>query len=227
MSNKTRHSLARIPLRWMIRECFKAKTGIMFCSDKLRGIGMDPSTLYPYVKDRPPPLAVKEHRIQNPPAKPIPIRTHRYLTKKHHPDVYKKLVEHAVPFLGSEEEEELRDAISPKYDQLKLKMSWWVLELVPLKLRYQRADDEWVTTWGYVLILLYWVNKTILTSPFFKNRINRANPRYIPQQRTNGFKVHRSVKMRMEAEYEDEQRRQKGKRYIPKPIFKVTPDWVD
>ena len=30
MKNGTPHSLARIPLWWMIRECFKAKTGIIF-----------------------------------------------------------------------------------------------------------------------------------------------------------------------------------------------------
>ena len=28
--NGTRHTLARIPLRWMIRQCFLANTGIQF-----------------------------------------------------------------------------------------------------------------------------------------------------------------------------------------------------
>ncbi|TEB23018.1 hypothetical protein FA13DRAFT_1766317 [Coprinellus micaceus] len=42
VSNKTRHSLARISLRWMVREIFKAKTGILFLSDRLFEIGMDP-----------------------------------------------------------------------------------------------------------------------------------------------------------------------------------------
>jgi len=56
---------------------------------------------------------------------------------------------------------------------------------------------------------------------------NMAAPRYIPKQRTNGFKVHRSVKLRMEAEYEDEKRRANGKKYVPKPIWKVEPTWID
>jgi len=154
VSNKTRHSLARIPLRWMVRECFKTNTGIMFCSVRLREIGLDPSTLYPHVKPRPPPLAITDHKIRNPPAKPIPIRTHKLLTKLHHPDVHKKLMEHAIPFLGSEEEEEVRDAMSPKYDQLVMKRFWWLLELLPLQLRYQRADNQWVTEWGYVFFYL-------------------------------------------------------------------------
>ena len=36
MANDTRYSLARIPLRWMIRECFKAKTGIIFDAHMLK-----------------------------------------------------------------------------------------------------------------------------------------------------------------------------------------------
>jgi len=51
--------------------------------------------------------------------------------------------------------------------------------------------------------------------------------RFIPKQRANGLKVHRSVKLRMEAEYEDEKRRKKGKKYIPRPLFKVEPTWID
>lgn len=49
--------------------------------------------------------------------------------------------------------------------------------------------------------------------------------RHIPQQRTNGFKVHRSVKLRMEAEYEDEKK--EGKRYTPKTVWKVQPTYID
>jgi len=40
--NHTRHSLARIPLRWMIRECFRCQTGIIFDAKMLRDeAGMD------------------------------------------------------------------------------------------------------------------------------------------------------------------------------------------
>ena len=54
-----------------------------------------------------------------------------------------------------------------------------------------------------------------------------AGPRLITGQRTNGLKVHRSVKLRMEAEFEDEKRRNKGKKYVPKPFFEVEPMWID
>jgi uncharacterized protein (DUF2235 family) len=40
--NHTRYSLARIPLRWMIRECFRCQTGIIFDANMLRDeVGMD------------------------------------------------------------------------------------------------------------------------------------------------------------------------------------------
>ncbi|KDR83173.1 hypothetical protein GALMADRAFT_221114 [Galerina marginata CBS 339.88] len=205
VSNKTRHSLARIPLRWMIRECFKTNTGIMFNSAALFDIGLDPSTLYPYVVPRPPPLPVASHRIQSPPANPIPIRptAHLMKKKKSHPEIKALLGRARTPFLGTEEEE-LNDIMSPKYDQLKIKKAWWALEILPLTLRYQRGDNQWVTHFGS----------------------NLARPRFIPKQK-DGFKVHRSVKMRMEAEMADERKRQKRKKYSPKPIFRHDPHWVD
>ncbi|TFK56427.1 hypothetical protein OE88DRAFT_1669809 [Heliocybe sulcata] len=56
VSNDTRHSLARIPLRWMIRQCFLARTGIMFHGKLLKQIGLDPDSLHPIVKPRPSPI---------------------------------------------------------------------------------------------------------------------------------------------------------------------------
>ncbi|EIN13932.1 hypothetical protein PUNSTDRAFT_110090 [Punctularia strigosozonata HHB-11173 SS5] len=42
VKNFTRHSLARISLRWMIRECFRTDTGIIFDAELLRDVlGMD------------------------------------------------------------------------------------------------------------------------------------------------------------------------------------------
>ena len=134
----------------MVRECFKTNTGIMFNSAALWGIGLDPLTLYPFVKPRPPPLPVGSNHIEKHPAKPIPIRVHKYLRKVSVPDM-ETLIEAAhTPFLGSEEEEELRDALSPKYDQLKIAKTWWVLEILPLKLRYQKGDNQWVSYYGSV-----------------------------------------------------------------------------
>ncbi len=48
----------------------------------------------------------------------------------------------------------------------------------------------------------------------------------IPDQRVNGFKVHRSVKMRMGAEFEDEKKKGKGRKYTPMAKFEVEPTWI-
>jgi hypothetical protein len=44
--------------------------------------------------------------------------------------------------LGSEEEEELHDALSPVYDQLKLKRWWWILEILPICQQQHRGGEE-------------------------------------------------------------------------------------
>lgn len=126
----------------------------MFNSEGLRGIGLDPATLYPVVAPRPPPLPLDSGKIAKAPSQAIPVRIHARLTKKkRHPELYAGLHEAAaVPYLGSEEDEELRDALSPIYDQLQLKPIWWLLEIIPLNLRYQRGDNEWVSTFGYVCL---------------------------------------------------------------------------
>ena len=73
MQNETKHALARIPLRWMIRECFKKDTGIRFHGELLKEIGMNPATLYPVVQPRPPALesaTVQQHEDMS--AKTVP-----------------------------------------------------------------------------------------------------------------------------------------------------------
>lgn len=200
--NDTRHSLARIPLRWMIRECFRTNSGIQFEADKLRAIaGIDPASLYPIVLPRPPPLEIhkevaaslalinyaksgkvsdKEMKMladsaklleekivesqeknqvkrtssmQKTPSRPASVSG----TEKRDDDldstasapasIYgedgdqdKSVKPH--PFV-SEEEEELFDALSPIYDQLKLAKPWWVLELLPIKQKMQRENGTW------------------------------------------------------------------------------------
>jgi hypothetical protein len=128
--NYTRHSLARIPLRWMVREIFKANPGILFLTDRLPRIGLDPSTVYPSVLPRPEPLRVgKEHKIRNPCPSEMPIRYPIFMRQ---PMVKEPRL---APMLASEEHEELKDALSPIYDQMSIRRWWWLLELVPLPLR--------------------------------------------------------------------------------------------
>ncbi|GLB38791.1 putative uncharacterized alpha/beta hydrolase domain (DUF2235) [Lyophyllum shimeji] len=204
VSNKTRHSLARITLRWMVRECFKTNTGIMFDSQALRGIGLDPTTLYPYVTPRPPPLPVGSEAYQEL-LKTSTVRRLAALVKKAKPDSAATAPVSANDNDGDvdEELEDLRDALSPIYDQLKIKRSWWLLEIIPMKLRYQNGRNEWITYFS----------------------ANLAKPRFIPKQRTSGVKVHRTVKLRMEANPPKESKKQK--KYKPKAHLSVEPTWID
>ncbi|KAF8892854.1 hypothetical protein CPB85DRAFT_1230449 [Mucidula mucida] len=165
VANEVRNSLARIPLRWMIRQCFLLKTGIMFHAELLKNLGLEPTTLYPQVKPRPPPVSC-----------PMPTTTG-------HP---------------TEEDEDIMDAVCPIFDQLEISKIWWILEYIPAKLRFQHSDNSWT--------------KAIT--------VNRGRPRFIPRQRRDGVKVHRSVKLRMEAE---------GLNYKPRAEWhsNTTVTWVD
>ena len=151
VSNMTRHSLARISLRWMIRECFKTKSGILFNYHALSKIGLDPSTLHPVVTPRPCALSPGPNdRIRDLPAKPIPIPIDDYSRKKekHHNLLKDSGCENR---LGTEEEEELNDALSPKYDQLSIKKLWWFLEILPcIHTRPGKKQGNWMREFSYV-----------------------------------------------------------------------------
>ncbi|PIL31278.1 hypothetical protein GSI_05976 [Ganoderma sinense ZZ0214-1] len=119
----TPHSLGRISLRWMVRECFRADTGIQFRADKLRDIGLDPASLYPVVKDRPRPLQPRSCHLTTL-APPVPP--------------------------ASEEEHDVRDALSPMHDQwAAFSLLWWVLGLLPFWQRILPAPpSEWADSRG-------------------------------------------------------------------------------
>ncbi|KAJ6511738.1 hypothetical protein DFH09DRAFT_1049688 [Mycena vulgaris] len=156
LPNATRNSLARIPLRWMIRQCFLLDTGILFHADMLRLVGMDPATLYPHVLARPPPILQARQESQ---------RSERTAGS-------------AVVDcdFGSEEEEDLVDALTPINDELKRVKLWWLLEIIPQTLRYQENNDLWKQ----------------------KLDVHRGHGRHIPRQSTHGIKMHRTVKLRMD-----------------------------
>ncbi|KAH7913511.1 hypothetical protein BJ138DRAFT_1002147 [Hygrophoropsis aurantiaca] len=183
--NGTRHSLARIPLRWMIRQCFMANTGILFYHDMFERIGMDPDSLHPHIKQRPPPL------FQDP-----------SLPRERPPNDPLCDPKENAAFV-SEEEEDLNDALRPVYDQLSLSKGWWILETTPQKQYSQEGKrGSWIGNWRFY-------------------RINLGKGRHVPRQNARGIKVHRTVKIRMEADGFIP-----GK-YWPKAKLKVEPEWVD
>ena len=129
VANATRHSLARISLRWMIRQCFILKTGLLFHKNQFKSIGLDPDTLYPHVLPRPP-------------LSPTSSLAHRFDPPINYAKNYKNTIVGEEPFVN-EEEEDMLDALAPMYDQLKLAKGWWALECLPSRQRYQKEDDTW------------------------------------------------------------------------------------
>ena len=164
----------------MIRECFKTNTGIIFNSHSLTKIGLDPSTLHPVVAPRPSALTVSSSdRIRNPPATPIPINIRALsIIKEKHPDFLKDLGEGEgegegeEDLLGrTEEEEELLDALSPKYDQLSIKKFWWILEILPfVHTRQHGLGGDWVRHFKYVSFFFFALFAFFLNSFFFKKK---------------------------------------------------------
>ncbi|KAG6866325.1 hypothetical protein C0991_005792 [Blastosporella zonata] len=201
VDNKTPNSLARIPLRWMVRECFKSDTGVMFNTEALRTIGLDPSTLYPYVLPRPPPrLSASSYTFQKATKPSFFKRVAAHRNRKANAAASVTVTVNDQSKID-EELEDMKDAMSPVYDQLQLKSWWWILEIIPLNLRYQNGNNEWVTNF----------------------RPNLANPRFIPKQHSNGVKVHRSVKLRMDAQSPPGHKC----KYSPRAHFSVEPTWID
>ncbi|KAF9554069.1 hypothetical protein CPC08DRAFT_205753 [Agrocybe pediades] len=187
VTNDTRNSLARISLRWMVRECFKANTGILFRKDSFRNVGLDYTMLWPEVKERPPP--VLDFICGKKPAQ-----------KRR---VVNGALEDNLDFVN-EEEEDLADALSPKNDMLSLVNSpwWWILELIPHRIRCPAKDDN--DSWTR------------------KFSINRKRGRFIPQQ-TKGVKIHRTVEIRMKKE---DHRERNGKNYVPRATLRDKKYWV-
>ncbi|KAH8987362.1 hypothetical protein EDB86DRAFT_2808911 [Lactarius hatsudake] len=201
--NGTRNSLARIPLRWMIRECFRANTGIQFYRESFKEIGLDPETLINPNKlfaPRPPALTPSAAQVAQ-------VQTSAHFAEPTDGTLVTDQVQAsptAATTFQTEEIEELADALSPTYDQLKLSKKWWLLEVIPMQ---HRVQDRRNCTWKY----------------FWKMNLGagRTVPEPIPE---NGEKiyVHRSVKIRMEAEG------LKDGKYVPKAKFHgFDHEWVD
>lgn len=214
VANGQRHSLARIPLRWMIRECFKVNSGIIFDAHMLKHeVGLDidsifkapdalsPTTLHLAGPDR---TELKGFSFRSVPIAVITATGAPFrwiwgklsgLRLRSSPRVVFTLEQERFVFEG-EAKEELDDALSPIYDQLTKHTYWKIMEWMPWIIKKQGAEvDGSDDFWAYKLV---W---------------NRGKGRKVYSRvMRRGIKVHRSVKTRMLARGTDGGNRP----YLPK-----------
>ncbi|KAF9483556.1 hypothetical protein BDN70DRAFT_290759 [Pholiota conissans] len=198
--------LARIPLRWMLRECFKTKTGILFHIDGIKRVGLDPTRLYPDVLGRPDALPLDTYTAETSMIQDIP----KSVPKKDDDDDDDEDLLFGVELEETEEEADLKDALAPIYDQLSMKWFWWVLELLPMYVRYQEEKVQEETSQK----VWQWSKEL---------QMNLGRGRHVPRQHAAGVKIHRTVKTRMEAAHKN------GTKYKPavKNLDLEAVTWVD
>ncbi|THH07713.1 hypothetical protein EW145_g3192 [Phellinidium pouzarii] len=123
ISNFNANSLARISLRWMVRECIRANTGILFEENRLRVLVLDSSLVSLSPTTLPQTFLAEEHVLD--------------------------LGEEVQAPKGSSvvPEMETRDAYSPIHDQLELSRRWWPFEYLPIRRCVQRKDGTYEKKW--------------------------------------------------------------------------------
>jgi hypothetical protein len=137
--NNERHMLSRIPLRWMIRQCFECETGILFNTAVLAENGLDIRSVWP---------------VYQTPKKPVVGPSPRMLElyeKGQVPGLEKrsaaldlegrfknqKLGKEEIEILPEQVEDHF-DALASINDQLVQARGWWILEVWPVTIRVLR-----------------------------------------------------------------------------------------
>ncbi|KFY71327.1 hypothetical protein V499_08491 [Pseudogymnoascus sp. VKM F-103] len=167
--NEERHMLSRIPLRWMIRQCFECETGIIFNTAPLAETGIDVLTVWPIYKTPtkpvvgPSPIMVGQYEEKKLP--PLRRRSTALGLEKDYEDMGNDEKREIIANDIMNEAERLQyqadmlpehvedhfDAMAAINDQLVLAKSWWVLEFWPVKVRLQKKHtEEWekVVRWN-------------------------------------------------------------------------------
>ncbi|KAK9781355.1 putative Tle1 phospholipase domain-containing protein [Seiridium cardinale] len=147
VANECRHMLSRIPLRWMLRQCFECNTGILFDTARLAEFGLDVHTLWPIYRQPARPIA-------GPPPRLIEKYEQKTLAPLHRRAIFLPIgdgedrIEDAPPMeklnymIPSEGDEDYFDAKEICNDMLKIARVWWVLEIWPIKLRILSKDGQ-------------------------------------------------------------------------------------
>ena len=203
--NDTKPNLAHIPLRWMIRQCFKANTGMMFIKDDLKKFHIAPDMLYPVVQPRPAPTPPKVNKIQVS-ARQGPIDTIKDWASRLNPFGKSTPKEEKIEIKddATEEEADAIDALAPIYDMLEIKPQLWL----PFE-KFGWLTPTYDPKQGKVVNKTYNKLPRNMRGPIFVDRVKKE----IVKAKV---KIHRSVMARMNAQQAD------GTFYVPKAVFSAT-----
>ncbi|KAL9091130.1 MAG: hypothetical protein Q9159_001547 [Coniocarpon cinnabarinum] len=150
--NSSRHMLSRIPLRWMLRQCFECNTGIVFETASLAQQGLDIHSLWPIYQPPvapalgPPPSLIERHDSGNELTRQdrSALLTFKYL------DAADELPGNQRLAFLSESNEDFFDAQAPVNDQLVQARGWWILEFWPIKTHILTPNhDGWKRITGF------------------------------------------------------------------------------
>ncbi|KIK69829.1 hypothetical protein GYMLUDRAFT_79892 [Collybiopsis luxurians FD-317 M1] len=115
--NTTKQSLANITLRWMIRHIMESQCGIQFDETALME------------------LEIPGETTPAPPPNGVPSSAPNYVDSSSDSDSSSRKLLNTV------------DAVQPLHDALVETPAWWILEILPMKSRYQDANYIWHTSY--------------------------------------------------------------------------------
>ncbi|KAI0705165.1 hypothetical protein BC835DRAFT_1314637 [Cytidiella melzeri] len=246
VKNGTRHNLARIPLRWMIRQCFLANTGIRFHKSLLRNVGLDPASLYPIVKPRPSALYVSTLQTNSPPSLPKPFVTELATSDIHtsippsDADVPPAPVS-ATPLVANPSTMTAQTLINHADTKLSVSAMLKTLADEPRVLTEEEEDlaDALCPIYDQLDVAPGWWSLEVVPLPQRYQKlndewedtwtINRGRGRDVPTPiLPERFYVHRSVDIRMQATgFVQDRKGGVAKAYVPKARYQATPFWVE
>ncbi|KAI0755060.1 hypothetical protein C8Q80DRAFT_407644 [Daedaleopsis nitida] len=125
----TKLSLSDITLRWMVRQVVLAQCGVVFDAAALVRANIPESIFTGVGMPLPPNTVISRGPI-------LPVATELSSADSG-----------SGSTSGSAPPTVDVNALQPIYDQLKIKPSWWLLEILPLSYTYQDASGNWVRKW--------------------------------------------------------------------------------
>lgn len=142
--NGERHMLSRIPLRWMIRQCFECETGILFATAALVATGLDIRTLWPvYQATQKPVIGPSPKMLEGYKAGSLPplrrrsealeLQNGEKKAGADSDDLRSSTDDELDLEILPEHAEDHFDSLSPINDQLVQARGWWILEFWPVK----------------------------------------------------------------------------------------------